>query len=81
MEYRRVLGHREVLVSSWLREGPLIKDASYHCVAEASTGNDMSEVDLRLTVGGIWACSLYGWLWSACALVPSATVALTCSDL
>ncbi|KAK2819250.1 hypothetical protein Q5P01_024811 [Channa striata] len=51
MEYRRPLGQREVLVSSWLREGPLIRDARYHCVAEASTGNDMSEVDLRLTVG------------------------------
>ncbi|XP_040013378.1 semaphorin-4D isoform X2 [Xiphias gladius] len=51
MEYRRPLGQREVIVSSWLREGPLIKDARYHCVAEASTGNDMSEVDLRLTVG------------------------------
>ncbi|KAM9338029.1 semaphorin-4D isoform 2-T2 [Symphorus nematophorus] len=51
MEYRRPLGQREVLVSSWLREGPLIKDARYNCVAEASTGNDMSEVDLRLTIG------------------------------
>uniref|UniRef100_A0A8D3C3T1 Semaphorin 4D n=1 Tax=Scophthalmus maximus TaxID=52904 RepID=A0A8D3C3T1_SCOMX len=47
MEYRRPLGQREVLVSSWLREGPLIKDARYHCVAEASTGNDMSEVDVH----------------------------------
>ncbi|CAB1426479.1 unnamed protein product [Pleuronectes platessa] len=51
MEYRQPLGQREVLVSSWLREGPLIKDARYQCVAEASTGNDMSEVDLRLTIG------------------------------
>ncbi|XP_028273503.1 semaphorin-4D isoform X2 [Parambassis ranga] len=51
MEYRRPLGQKEVLVSSWLREGPLIKDARYQCVAEASTGNDMSEVDLRLTIG------------------------------
>uniref|UniRef100_A0A8C9XYN0 Semaphorin 4D n=1 Tax=Sander lucioperca TaxID=283035 RepID=A0A8C9XYN0_SANLU len=51
MEYRRPLGQRKVLVSSWLREGPLIKDARYNCVAEASTGNDVSEVDLRLTVG------------------------------
>ncbi|KAM8743626.1 semaphorin-4D isoform 2-T3 [Acanthopagrus schlegelii] len=51
MEYRRPLGQSEVLVSSWLREGPLIKDARYHCVAEASTGNDMSEVDVRLTIG------------------------------
>uniref|UniRef100_A0AAQ5Z0E9 Semaphorin-3C n=2 Tax=Amphiprion ocellaris TaxID=80972 RepID=A0AAQ5Z0E9_AMPOC len=51
MEYRRPLGQRKVLVSSWLREGPLIKDARYHCVAEASTGNDMSEIDLRLTIG------------------------------
>ena len=54
MEYRQPVGQREVLVSSWLREGPLIKDARYQCVAEASTGNDMSEVDLRLTIGGIW---------------------------
>uniref|UniRef100_A0A673BJ34 Semaphorin 4D n=1 Tax=Sphaeramia orbicularis TaxID=375764 RepID=A0A673BJ34_9TELE len=53
MEYRRPLGQREVLVSSWLREGPLIRDARYHCIAEASTGNDMSEVDLHLTIGGI----------------------------
>ncbi|TKS84366.1 hypothetical protein D9C73_018866 [Collichthys lucidus] len=52
MEFRRPLGQREVLVSSWLREGPLLKDARYHCVAEASTGNDMSEVDLRLAIRG-----------------------------
>ncbi|XP_078018408.1 semaphorin-4D isoform X5 [Epinephelus lanceolatus] len=51
MEYRLPLGQREVLVSSWLREGPLIKDARYHCVAEASTGNDISEIDLHLTIG------------------------------
>ncbi|XP_034752994.1 semaphorin-4D isoform X4 [Etheostoma cragini] len=51
MEYRRSLGQSKVLVSSWLREGPLIKDAHYNCVAEASTGNDVSEVDLRLTIG------------------------------
>lgn len=52
MEYRRTLSQGEVLVSSWLKEGPLLKDARYHCVAEASTGNDMSEIDLRLAVGG-----------------------------
>ncbi|KAM6901044.1 semaphorin-4D isoform 2-T4 [Lycodopsis pacificus] len=51
MEYRRPVGQREVLVSSWLQEGPLIKDARYRCVAEASTGSDMSEVDLLLTIG------------------------------
>ncbi|TNN81754.1 hypothetical protein EYF80_007883 [Liparis tanakae] len=51
MESRRPVGHREVLVSSWLREGPLVRDARYQCVAEASAGNDMSEVDLRLTIG------------------------------
>ncbi|XP_032395793.1 semaphorin-4D isoform X4 [Etheostoma spectabile] len=51
MEYRRPLGQSKVLVSSWLREGPLIKDAHYKCVAEASTGNDVSELDLRLTIG------------------------------
>uniref|UniRef100_A0A665UC66 Semaphorin 4D n=1 Tax=Echeneis naucrates TaxID=173247 RepID=A0A665UC66_ECHNA len=49
MEHRLAVGQREVLVSSWLQDGPLIKDARYHCVAEASTGNDMSEVDLHLT--------------------------------
>lgn len=53
MEYRRPLGQKEALVSSWLREGPLIKDARYSCVAEASAGNDASEVDLRLSIGGI----------------------------
>lgn len=53
MEYRHPLGQREVLASSWLREGPLVKDARYRCVAEASAGHDMSEVDLRLAVGGI----------------------------
>ncbi|XP_029940222.1 semaphorin-4D isoform X2 [Salarias fasciatus] len=51
MEYRLPLGQREVLVSSWLREGPLIKDARYRCVAEASTGLATSEVDLHLTIG------------------------------
>lgn len=53
MEHRLPLGQKEILVSSWLREGALIKDARYHCVAEASTGSDTSEVDLRLTIGGI----------------------------
>lgn len=60
-EYRQPLGQRKVLVSSWLREGPLSKDARYQCVAEASTGNDMSEVDLRLTIRGIWT-----WLAVEC---------------
>lgn len=53
MEYRRPLGQREVLVSSWLRGGPLIKEARYRCVAEASTGSDTSDIDLHLTTGGI----------------------------
>lgn len=61
MEYRQPLGQKEVLVSSWLREGPLIKDARYQCVAEASTGNDMSDVDILLVIGGIWA-------WKMCML-------------
>lgn len=55
MEYRRPLGQREVLVSSWLRGGPLIKEARYRCIAEASTGSDKSEIDLHLTTGGILA--------------------------
>ncbi|XP_047229003.1 semaphorin-4D isoform X4 [Girardinichthys multiradiatus] len=55
MEYCRPMGQGEVLVSSWLRGGPLIKEASYRCVAEASTGSDTSEIDLHLTTGGIKA--------------------------
>uniref|UniRef100_A0A3B4BI75 Ig-like domain-containing protein n=1 Tax=Periophthalmus magnuspinnatus TaxID=409849 RepID=A0A3B4BI75_9GOBI len=51
MEYRRPLGQDHALVSSWLQEGPLIKDAKYKCLAEASTGNDMSEVSLQLPIG------------------------------
>uniref|UniRef100_A0A3Q2U163 Semaphorin 4D n=1 Tax=Fundulus heteroclitus TaxID=8078 RepID=A0A3Q2U163_FUNHE len=50
--HRTPLGKREVLVSSCLRGGPLIKEARYHCVAKASTGSDTSEIDLHLTTGG-----------------------------
>lgn len=53
MEYRQPLGQRGFLVSSWLREGPLLKDARYRCFAEASTGNDMSELDVHLSIAGI----------------------------
>ncbi|KAM4533101.1 uncharacterized protein V3H82_026716 [Fundulus diaphanus] len=49
--HRTPLGKREVLVSSCLRGGPLIKEARYHCVAKASTGSDTSEIDLHLTTG------------------------------
>lgn len=68
MEHRQPLGQREVLVSSWFRRGPLTKDARYRCVAEASTGRDMSELDLRLTVGGIWtwccvAVKMHSMFW------------------
>ena len=52
MEYRLQLGPSEVLVSSWLKGGPLIKDAYYSCVAEAGAGSDVSEVELRLPIGG-----------------------------
>lgn len=52
MEHRQPVGPSRVLVSSWLREGPLVKDARYGCVAQAETGSDASEVDLHLTVGG-----------------------------
>lgn len=55
MEYRRPVGQKEVLVSSWLRGGPLNKEARYHCVAEASTGSDTAEIDLHLATGGILA--------------------------
>ncbi|CAL8326993.1 unnamed protein product [Boreogadus saida] len=50
-EYRLQLGQSEVLVSSWLKGGPLIKDAYYSCVAEAGAGSDVSEVELRLPIG------------------------------
>ena len=52
MEYRLQLGQGEVLVSSWVKAGPLIKDAGYSCVAEAGAASDMSEVELRLPIGG-----------------------------
>ncbi|CAF97136.1 unnamed protein product [Tetraodon nigroviridis] len=55
MEYRQPLGQRGLLVSSWLRDGPLLKDARYRCFAEASTGNDVSELDVHLSIGGIGA--------------------------
>lgn len=54
-EHRQSLGPSGVLVSSWLREGPLLKDARYACVAQAEAGSDVSEVDLHLTIGGTWA--------------------------
>lgn len=49
-EQRRPLGQEVVLVSSWLQDGPLLRDARYQCVAEANTGSDTSEVDLRLPI-------------------------------
>lgn len=52
-ESRQSLGPRGFLVSSWLREGPLLKDARYRCIAEASTGNDMSELNVHLSIRGI----------------------------
>lgn len=60
-------------MSSWLQEGPLIKDARYNCVAEASTGNDVSEVDLRLSIGGI--------RWKILTIVLHAEWNLECSGL
>uniref|UniRef100_A0A672FLR5 Semaphorin 4D n=1 Tax=Salarias fasciatus TaxID=181472 RepID=A0A672FLR5_SALFA len=60
MEYRLPLGQREVLVSSWLREGPLIKDARYRCVAEASTGLATSE-----TLWNVWQEAV-GFLEGVC---------------
>uniref|UniRef100_A0AAV2IU06 Ig-like domain-containing protein n=1 Tax=Knipowitschia caucasica TaxID=637954 RepID=A0AAV2IU06_KNICA len=48
MEERRVLAQGQVLVSSWLQEGPLIKEAQYQCVAETGTGQDRSEAVLSL---------------------------------
>lgn len=46
-EYRHALGGDAVLVSSWVREEPLSKDAQYKCSAVSEAGNDTSKVDLR----------------------------------
>lgn len=54
-EHRQPLGPLGVLISSWLRGGPLMKDARYTCVAQAESGSDVSEMDLHLTIGGTWA--------------------------
>ncbi|KAL7854250.1 hypothetical protein AOLI_G00210940 [Acnodon oligacanthus] len=48
-EYRHTLSHDAVLVSSWVREQPLSKDAHYQCVAVSKSGNDTSKIDLRLS--------------------------------
>ncbi|RXN12514.1 semaphorin-4D isoform X3 [Labeo rohita] len=47
-EYRHVISHDAVLVSSWLREEALNKDVQYECTAVSDAGNDVSKVDLRL---------------------------------
>ncbi|KAF6716913.1 hypothetical protein FQA47_018190, partial [Oryzias melastigma] len=51
-EFRQQLGPAEVLVSSWVREKPPMKDARYQCVAEGKTGSDTSEVNIHLPVRG-----------------------------
>uniref|UniRef100_A0AAR2L024 Semaphorin 4D n=1 Tax=Pygocentrus nattereri TaxID=42514 RepID=A0AAR2L024_PYGNA len=48
-EYRHTFSHDAVLVSSWVREQPLSKDANYQCVAVSKSGNDTSKIDLRLS--------------------------------
>ncbi|KAL7843983.1 hypothetical protein SRHO_G00225220 [Serrasalmus rhombeus] len=48
-EYRHTFSHDAVLVSSWVREQPLSKDAHYQCVAVSKSGNDTSKIDLRLS--------------------------------
>ncbi|XP_046723388.1 semaphorin-4D isoform X4 [Silurus meridionalis] len=48
-EFRHALGADAVLVSSWVREEPLIKDAQYQCSAMSHVGNDTSKIDLRLS--------------------------------
>uniref|UniRef100_A0A3P9JA36 Semaphorin 4D n=2 Tax=Oryzias latipes TaxID=8090 RepID=A0A3P9JA36_ORYLA len=50
VEFRQQLGRAEVLVSSWVREGPPMKDARYQCVAEGKTGSDTSEVNVHLPI-------------------------------
>ncbi|RVE65906.1 hypothetical protein OJAV_G00121480 [Oryzias javanicus] len=50
MEFRQQLGQAEVLVSSWVRERPPMKDARYQCVAESKTGSDTSEVNIHLPI-------------------------------
>lgn len=51
-EYRHALGGVAVLVSSWVREEPLGRDAQYRCSAVSGAGNDTSEIDLRLSSRG-----------------------------
>ncbi|KAL6469650.1 hypothetical protein MHYP_G00207690 [Metynnis hypsauchen] len=48
-EYRHTFSHDAVLVSSWVREQPLSKDAHYQCIAVSESGNDTSKIDLRLS--------------------------------
>ncbi|XP_042603606.1 semaphorin-4D-like isoform X3 [Cyprinus carpio] len=47
-EYRQVVSHDAVLVSSWLREEALNKDVQYECTAVSEAGSDTSRVELRL---------------------------------
>ncbi|KTF83559.1 hypothetical protein cypCar_00033584, partial [Cyprinus carpio] len=47
-EYRQVVSHDAVLVSSWLKEEALIKDVQYECTAVSEAGSDTSKVELRL---------------------------------
>uniref|UniRef100_A0A672MZL1 Ig-like domain-containing protein n=1 Tax=Sinocyclocheilus grahami TaxID=75366 RepID=A0A672MZL1_SINGR len=51
-EYRHVVSHDAVLVSSWLKEEALNKDVQYECTAVSEAGNDVSKVDLRLNSRG-----------------------------
>uniref|UniRef100_A0A8C1XXL5 Uncharacterized protein n=1 Tax=Cyprinus carpio TaxID=7962 RepID=A0A8C1XXL5_CYPCA len=51
-EYRHVVSHDAVLVSSWLKEEALIKDVQYECRAVSEAGSDTSKVELRLNSRG-----------------------------
>ncbi|XP_016295526.1 uncharacterized protein LOC107653346 [Sinocyclocheilus anshuiensis] len=47
-EYRHVVSHDAVLVSSWLREEALNKGVQYECTAVSAAGSHASRVELRL---------------------------------
>uniref|UniRef100_A0A673MJZ6 Semaphorin-4D-like n=1 Tax=Sinocyclocheilus rhinocerous TaxID=307959 RepID=A0A673MJZ6_9TELE len=54
-EYRHVVSHDAVLVSSWLREEALNKGVQYECTAVSAAGSHASRVELRLdSRGKLW---------------------------
>ncbi len=51
-EYRHVVSHDAVLLSSWLREEALSADVQYECTAVSAAGSDASRVELGLDSRG-----------------------------